>query len=86
MFRNATGNDVTRFRAVQKYIKSEIANGDLLMYDSAQVRVAELGSRFIFRVRRMDNDELKVDKMELSNKVPLQYDFLRNSGMLPPSP
>ena len=39
--------------------------------------------KMYFRVRRMVGNQLKVEKMELSHKVPLKYDFLRISDMLP---
>ena len=54
------------------------------MEESAQVWILDpSGGGGIFRVRRMVGNELKVEKMELNHSVPLQYDFLRISNMLP---
>ena len=83
VFRNAAGNDVARFRAVHEYIHGQLSDGDLLMEESAQVWLYDTTRRFIFRVRRMVGNELKVEKMELSHKVPLRYDFMRIQNMLP---
>ena len=69
VFRNAAGNDVARFRAVHEYIHGQLSDGDLLMEESAQVWLYDTTRRFIFRVRRMVGNELKVEKMELSNMI-----------------
>ena len=53
------------------------------MEESAQVWTFDPSRKFIFRVRRMVGNELKVEKMELNYKAPLQYDFMRITGMLP---
>ena len=37
IFRSTPGNDVAKFRAVQQYLASQLADGDLLMEESAQV-------------------------------------------------
>ena len=72
-----------RFLAVQNYLTDKLQEGDLLMEESAQVWIFVPSRNFIFRVRRMVGNELKVEKMELNHSVPLQYDFLRISNMLP---
>ena len=70
-FRNTPGNDVTKFRAVQAYLEELVGAGDLLMEESAQVWIFDPSRKFIFRVRRMVGNQLKVEKMELAHKVPL---------------
>ena len=83
MSQGTSGSDAARFLAVQNYLTDKLEEGDLLMEESAQVWIFDDSRSFIFRVRRMVGNELKVEKMELNHSVPLQYDFLRISNMLP---
>ena len=83
VYRNTFGTDAHKFLAVQRSLTDQLSDGDLLMEESAQVWIFDPSRNFIFRVRRMVGNELKVEKMELNHSVPLQYDFLRISNMLP---
>ncbi len=83
MYRDTFGTDAHKFLAVQNYLKGQLSEGDLLMEESAQVWIFDPSRKFIFRVRRMVGNELKVEKMELAHSTPLRYDFLRTSNMLP---
>ena len=83
VFRGTPGSDADRFQAVKQSLTDTLQDGDLLMEESAQVWIFDPSRKFIFRVRRMVGNELKVEKMELNHSVPLQYDFLRISNMLP---
>ena len=83
VFRNTAGSDVAKFGAVKEYIADQFSSGDLLIEESAQVWIFDDSRKFIFRVRRMVGNQLRVEKMELRHKVPLQYDFLRINKMLP---
>ena len=47
-FRNTPGNDVAKFRAVHQYIDSQLADGDLLMEESAQVWINDSSRKMIF--------------------------------------
>ena len=76
VFRRTPGSDANRFQAVKDSLTDTLQDGDLLMEESAQVWIFDPPRKFIFRVRRMVGNELKVEKMELNHSVPLQYDFL----------
>ena len=69
--------------AVQGHGKGEFAQGDPLIDESAQVWTFDPNRKFISRVRRMVDNELKEEKTELPQDVPKQYDFRRVPGMLP---
>ena len=66
VFCNTPGNDVVKFRAVQNYIDEQLSDGDLLMEESAQVWIYDSSRKFLFRVRRMVGNELKVENGTLS--------------------
>ena len=61
VFQGTSGSDQERFRAVKDYLTDKLQEGDLLMEESAQVWIFDPSRGFIFRVRRMVGNELKVE-------------------------
>ena len=62
VFQRTSGSDAGRFRAVKQLLTDKLQEGDLLMEESAQVWIFDPTRGFIFRVRRMVGNELKVEK------------------------
>ena len=60
VFRGTSGTDAERFRAVKDHLTNMLEAGYLLMEESAQVWIYDDSRGFIFRVRRMVGNELKV--------------------------
>ncbi len=54
-----------------------------MLEESAQIWRYDRGREFLFRIRRLVNDELKVDKIPMPHEEPLRYDWLHISGLLP---
>ena len=54
-----------------------------MLQESAQVWRYDRGRDFLFRIRRIVDNELQVDKIPMRHQQPLRYDWLHLPGMLP---
>ena len=70
-------------RAVTQFFKDQFEEDDFMLEESAQVWRYDKGRDFLFRIRRMVDNELQVDKIPMRHEQPLRYDWLHITGMLP---
>ena len=54
-----------------------------MLEESAQIWRYDKGRDFLFRIRRMVDNEPQADKIPMRHQQPLRYDWLHITGMLP---
>ena len=82
LFRRARSQE-EGMRAVTQFFKDQFEEDDFMLEESAQVWRYDRGRDFLFRIRRMVDNELQVDKIPMRHQQRLRYDWLHLPGMLP---
>ena len=70
-------------RAVVDMFKRQFENDDFMLEESGQIWRYDPGRDFVFRIRRLVDNEFQVERLAMRHAQPLRYDWLHTTGMLP---
>ena len=70
-------------RAVVDMFKLQFEDDDFMLEESAQIWRYDPGRDFVFRIRRLVDKEMQVERLAMRHEQPLRYDWLHTTGMLP---
>ena len=70
-------------RAVVDLFKAKFEENDFMLEESAQIWRYDPGRDFVFRIRRLVDNEMRVERLAMRHEQPLRYDWLHTTGMLP---
>ena len=70
-------------RAVVDLFKAQFSDDDVMLEESAQIWRFDRGREFVFRIRRLVANELRVERIPMRHEQPLRYEWLKTHNILP---